>query len=378
MRILFLAFRDYFNPHVGGGDTYLNELAKGCARQGHEVTILSSTFQGSAQRQETKKLRILRLGSRLTMVLRVFTYYFTHLRGQFDVVVEEIMGGPRIPFFASLYMKERIIGVLQQRHKEIFRHEFSVPVFFCLSFLERFMVLLYRSNQLIVNSNRTKEDLRAIGYRTGNMHVIYPGLPKRFLHQSNRNFSFRHPRVVCLAKIRRYKLIDQAISAMKKAVEDRPDCELVIAGRSNELETDYEDELHRLVKELGLSRNVHFELNISENRKIDLLESSRALILSSAIEGFGIAIIEANSCGTPAITSDKVPAAVDGYNAMVVGCSDADSLSKAIVDIVSDEEKWKRLSSNSVEWAKQFTWTKSTERFAHLIEQFHGSCGEHL
>lgn len=368
MRILFLAFRDSFNPYLGGGDIYINELAKGCAERGHEVTILSSKFRESAPQEEVENVRIVRLGSGFTMFLRVFAYYFTHLRGQFDAVVEEVMGGPRVPFFASLYTKERVVGILQQRHKEIFQRQFSFPVTLFLSFLERFLVLLYRDNQLIVNSARTKEDLRAIGYYDRNMHVVYPGLPKYFLSLDKENLSSRQPRVVCLTKIRRYKLIDHAIRAMENAIKIRSDCELVIAGRSNEVEPGYEDELHGLVDELGLANNVRFELNISENRKIELLGSSRALVLPSAIEGFGIVVIEANACGTPAITSDRVPAAVDGYNATVVRCSDIDSLSNAIITIVSDSKKWKAMSDNSLKWANQFTWNKSVDQFLDLIE----------
>jgi hypothetical protein len=136
MRILFLAFRDSFNPYLGGGDIYINKLARGCAERGHEVTILSSEFRKSASQEEVENVRIIRLGSGFTMSLRVFAYYFTHLRGQFDAVVEEIMGGPRIPFFTPLYAKERVVGILQQRHKEIFQRQFSFPIALFLSLLE--------------------------------------------------------------------------------------------------------------------------------------------------------------------------------------------------------------------------------------------------
>ena len=134
-------------------------------------------------------------------------------------------------------MKKRLVGILQQRHKEIFRQQFSLPVATSLSILERFLVLLNKSNNLIVNSSKTQMELCAIGYKKENMFVVYPGLPNYFFHSNTPPFSSRKPMVICLTKIRRYKLIDDAIRAMQKVRETIPDCELVVAGRTNDFET---------------------------------------------------------------------------------------------------------------------------------------------
>ena len=84
---------------------------------------------------------------------------------------------------------------------------------------------------------------------------------------------------------------------MQKVRETIPDCELVVAGRTNDFEPNYENELRKLVTQLNLSEVVHFQMNVSESQKIELLKQSRALVLPSAIEGFGIVVIEANACG---------------------------------------------------------------------------------
>ncbi len=375
MRILFLAFRDPSNPYVGGGDIYVNELAKGCAKRGHSVTIVSSRFPGSRKEESVEGVHVVRVGDGFTMFARLIKHYFLHLRGKFDLVVEEIMGGPRAPFFARLYMNERLVGILQQRHKEIFRHQFSYPIASLFASLERFLALLYKDKLVIVNSSRTRKDLSGIGFPEDRMRIVYPGLSEWFLTTASTGSFTRFPRVVCLTKIRRYKLIDYAVRAMKDVCKTMPSCELVIAGRTNDVEPNYEEELRGLVEDLDLSGNVTFRKDIGETEKIELLRTSRALVLPSAIEGFGIVVIEANACGTPAIVSDRVPAdaAVDGRNAIVVPCFDVGSLSKAILSLMSDEEKWLRMSKDSVEWAKKFTWDASLDTFITLIEKDHGA-----
>jgi glycosyltransferase involved in cell wall biosynthesis len=369
MRILFLAYRDPTNPFNGGGDIYISELAKGCGKSGHKVTFLASKYRGAKEQENLGNLSVIRLGSKYTMFLSIFSYYFSHLRGNFDLIVEEVMGGPRIPFFAALYMKESIIGILQQRHKEIFRQQFSKPVAVLLSQLERFLALLYRNKKLVVNSEKTKEELRAIGYKPEKMYVIYPGIPNSILNVEIPPFSKRKQQVICLTKIRRYKLVDHAIRAMDNVCKTLPGSKLVVAGKTNDVEPKYETEIRQLVKELNLSSSVSFESNISENRKVELLKSSRALVLPSAIEGFSIVVIEANAFGTPAVTSDRVPAALNGKNAVVIPCFEVDSLSKAIISLLSDQKRWSGLSSGSFEFAKQFTWDASVYKFVSLIEK---------
>jgi glycosyltransferase involved in cell wall biosynthesis len=370
MRVLFLAFRDVSNPCNGGGDIYINELARGCAKKGHEVTFISSSFPGAKTKETVDNINVIRLGSNFTMFFEVFTFYFRFLRDRFDIIVEEVMGGPRIPFFSALYMKEKKVGILQQRHREIFHQQFPFLVASSLSLLERFLVLIYKNNNLIVNSARTKEDLRKIGYSEKKMHIIYPGLHNIFLNQKINDFSSRKEQVICLTKLRRYKLVNHAIQAMDNVREILPSCRLIVAGKSNDIDPEYETEIRHLVNKLNLKEVINFELNISEERKRSLLNSSRALILPSVIEGFSIVVIEANACGTPAVTSDRVPAAINGQNAVVTPCFDVNSMSKAIVFLLTDKEKWSDLSSKSVAFSKQFTWEKSVNKFDELIKSF--------
>src|SRR6266581_643421 len=134
MKILFLAYRDPLNPFGGGGDLYIGEIARGCARRGHQVTFISSMFPGGNSEEYADGMRIIRRGNGFTLFARIFTLYVKHLRGEFDVIVEEIIGGPRVPFFAASYMREAIIGIVQQRHREIFRYQLPFPIAQFLSF----------------------------------------------------------------------------------------------------------------------------------------------------------------------------------------------------------------------------------------------------
>jgi glycosyltransferase involved in cell wall biosynthesis len=367
LRLLVLAYRDPSNPFNGGGDVYINELAKGYASRGHSVTFFASRSKGSQSTDKIDNLNIVRLGNKFTMFVHLFFHYFKHFRGQFDLIVEEIIGGPRIPFFASFYMNEPIIGIIQQKHKELFRKQFSLPFYLFFSLLERSLVLFYREKQIIVNSARTLEDLRSLGYDNKKMHIIYPGLPENYFNIPIESYVERSRnllKIICLTKFRRYKNIHLVIEAVKKVHNSIPNCELIIAGKTNEVEPEYELELR---KQVGSLPYIAIEKDITESRKLELLRSSLVLVLPSTLEGFGIVVIEANACGTPAVTSDKVPAAVNGKNAIVTVSNNVDELTTAIIELLTNKEKWLLLSKGSSEWARHFTWNNSADQFTALL-----------
>ncbi len=370
MRILFLAYRDPMNPYIGGGDIYINEIAKGFAKRGHKVTFIASRFPGSTKEQFIDGLHIIRLGNRFNLTWKIFLLYFGQLRGKYDIVIEEIVGGPRFPFFAGVYMKESFIGILQQRHEHIFLHEFPFPIGNLLSLAEPLFGLLYKRRPLLVNSVGTKNDLRKIGFSEDKIWVAHPGLSQLFFSVEERGLEDRRFQVVCIAKPRRYKLIHHAILAMREVCKVIPECKLIVVGRTSDVDAKYEQSLHTLAREQGLPDNVCFRRDMSEDEKIRLLSSSRVLVLPSAVEGFGIVVIEANACGTPAVVSDRVPkdAAIDGHNATVFKCGDVKALSKGILTLMTDDRLWGAMSANSMRWARQFTWDRSINKLLDVVE----------
>src|SRR5437016_9505324 len=240
MKMLFFAFRDPLNPFSGGGDIYISEIAKGCVKRGHQVTFVSSSYDGSMNEENFDGIRIIRCGKGFSLVICVFLLNFRRLRGKFDVVIEEIIGGPRIPFFSRLYVRKSIVGILQQRHNEIFRYQLP-PVFNrLLSLIEPVFALLYHDNMIIVNSRRTLRDLENIGFQKDQMRVVYPGVDDEFSKVPRRDITVRANQLICIAKARRYKLVHHAILAMVNVCKEQPSMALVIAGRSSDVDRSYE------------------------------------------------------------------------------------------------------------------------------------------
>jgi glycosyltransferase involved in cell wall biosynthesis len=144
---------------------------------------------------------------------------------------------------------------------------------------------------------------------------------------------------------------------MPEVLASVPDAELVIAGTG-----DAKDGLAAYARELGVSSRVSFEGFVDERRKAALMASSWVFAMPSEMEGWGLTIIEANACGTPAV-GFPVPgvgeAIVDGVSGLLV--EDADSLAPVIVRVLHDERLRAELSRGAVMRAGEFSWDRATD-----------------
>ncbi|WP_373126557.1 glycosyltransferase family 4 protein [Bacteroides sp. HPS0048] len=95
------------------------------------------------------------------------------------------------------------------------------------------------------------------------------------------------------------KCLYESIEAFKILLPCYPDLQFWVAGQKG----DAWDELQQFIVGYGLQDNVKLLGEISEEEKVDLYQKCFCYIQPSRYEGFGLAIAEALSCGTPVITT---------------------------------------------------------------------------
>lgn len=366
MRVLFLATRDWYDPAAAGGDTVMWEFARFLASRGHAVTYVASSYAGSKKEEIVDGVKVVRLGGVPTLWLRTFTYYMRRCRGRFDVVVAEGFGGSRIPRWAPLYVKEPFITEWHQVHKELFSVQYPILLRPFLNLLERLTALIHRNTLIRAGTVEWRRAFQSLGFREENIFVVPPSISEDWVKGNSPN-PVSEPRIIWLGKFRRYKCPDHTIAALKHVVNRVPNAHLILAGRHGDIR--YEKKLQALARHLGVEKHVEFRFSISEAEKKDLLLKCRALLLPSSVEGFGIVALEANACGVPVIASSGVPESVvqHGYNGLRYPFGDIQALAKNIIRILTDNELHRKLSANSLSFAKKFMWSRIGSEFEKTI-----------
>ncbi|MFN0036634.1 MAG: glycosyltransferase family 4 protein [Saprospiraceae bacterium] len=131
--------------------------------------------------------------------------------------------------------------------------------------------------------------------------------------------------------------------------------------------------LEKLAEELGVRDCVEIHGALDDAATSALLHASDVFVMLSEntpdgdVEGFGIAILEANAAGLPAIGSRACgieDAIRDGFSGRLVNGHDAQELLSALKGILENHSVY---AANARLWAEGFTWQQKGKEYLRLI-----------
>lgn len=362
MKFLIFNWRDIKNPFAGGAEKYIHEIGRRLAKN-HDITLFTSRYPGSVEKEVIDGVEVIRKGGKFSIYIYAAIEYMKSLKErEYDVIIESING---VPFFTPVYSRKPVVSIIHHIVGwSIFKNELIFPLSVVGYLSERSIPIIYRNCRFIAVSNSTKKEIISFGIKEGNITVIPNGIN---LNHHDRPLHIKKsdtPEIVYFGRIKNYKRIDHIIKAFKIVKHAVHNANLVIAGKG-----DY-SYLKSLVKKLNLEDSVTLLGEISEEVKLKILSSAWIYVIASEKEGWGITVIEANACGTPAIAYN-VPGLRDsikhGYNGLLVKNRDIKALANSIIMVLTDDKLRKDLSKNAIEWAKRFSWDKSAEKFERIV-----------
>jgi glycosyltransferase involved in cell wall biosynthesis len=220
-------------------------------------------------------------------------------------------------------------------------------------------------DRIIAVSGRTADDLASIGVPREKITII----PNGFAGESIRAVGPASAiyDVAFAGRLIKDKHADVLLRACAEASQARP-LKVLIIGDGPERKA-----LEALTSELHLEDSVTFAGIVEESDLISSIKAARTFVLPSTREGFSITTLEALACGVPVITvngtrnsaQELVENKVTG---LVVGLSEKE-LSKAIIDILSDEPARKRMSDRCFKSIERYDWDVVAAR---LLECYSG------
>jgi len=128
------------------------------------------------------------------------------------------------------------------------------------------------------------------------------------------------------------------------------------------------DEARERLTAIAPAGAVVFENGVSDERYLELLRSSTAMVSACFDEGFGIPLIEALAAGTPLVVSDiDVFREVGGEAGTFFDPNSAEDFARAVTE-VDTPERWNELTELALTQSAVFSWDESARRLLHLIE----------
>ncbi|MDC0713691.1 N-acetyl-alpha-D-glucosaminyl L-malate synthase BshA [Stigmatella sp. ncwal1] len=162
------------------------------------------------------------------------------------------------------------------------------------------------------------------------LHRLFPGLRDD------------EPVLIHVSNFRPVKRIGDVVSVFARVHREHP-CRLVMIGDGPE-----RSPAERKVRELGLEERVAF-LGKQEHF-VELLAAADVFLLPSEQESFGLAALEALSCGIPVVASDigGIPEQVEhGTRGYLTPVGDVAAMAHHVLALVRDPEHWRLFSRNA-------------------------------
>ena len=201
--------------------------------------------------------------------------------------------------------------------------------------------------------NQEKESLLKLGVNLDKINIIDNGIvlknyqtdkQTRFLEKNGIKLN-ENPYLLNIGRIDPKKGIDLLLLVFSQLNKKYRNLMLVIVGTGPE---EYVKKMKEMVKKLGVQESVKFTGYVTEEEKIELLNSAKLFVVTSHSDVHTTTAIEAMAVGIPVvITKASDFPEIDSYEAGFTVESSQESVYNAIEELLDNEEKIKRFSKNA-------------------------------
>ncbi|MFC1646666.1 glycosyltransferase family 4 protein [Patescibacteria group bacterium] len=364
MRILILNWRDPNNPKSGGAEAVTIKHAGSWVKSGHSVVWLTSSHSQLNSTDNIDGVKIIRKCGTFTIYLFAPFYVLANHK-QIDLIIDQVHG---IPFFTPLYTRKKIIVFVHEVAGEIWDSMFAFPINLIGKMLEKLYLLIYRNYKFWTVSESTAQDLIKNGISKNNITIIKSAIDNVEIKNYKKE---KFPTYIYVSRLVKMKGIEDVIDAFSLISKKQTKSKLWIVGAG---EKKYTKSLLAKVKSLNLEKKVKFWGYVSDSKKYELLKRSHILLHASKKEGWGLVIMEAASCGVPAVVYDSSglrESVIHNKTGIVINKNLPEQLAQDALSLYGNKLLFDKLKINCMKQARMLTWEKSTAQSIALINSIY-------
>jgi phosphatidylinositol alpha-1,6-mannosyltransferase len=166
--------------------------------------------------------------------------------------------------------------------------------------------------------------------------------------------------ILTVGRLQRRKGQDTAIRSLPDLIRRFPDLLYAIVGEGEDL-----GHLEATVESLHLQDHVMLMGKLDDDELMRCYQQCDLFLLpnravGSDIEGFGMVLLEAQSCARPVLagkSGETREALVDGKTGWLVSCETSEALSRSLGEVLGDPDLLKTMGDAGREWVvKNFDW----------------------
>ncbi len=177
------------------------------------------------------------------------------------------------------------------------------------------------------------------------------------------------PKLITVGSLSQRKGQHNVIKKLPELIKIYPSIHYHMVGILTE-----KDKLAELANNLKVMDYITFHGEVSQEHLISMLRNSDIFVMLSEetaqgdVEGFGIALLEANYMGVPTIGSKNcgIEEAIDNYKSgILIDPNNLEDFSMALFEILKNKKNY---VENAHKWALEHTWEKCIENYLKMLK----------
>jgi len=240
----------------------------------------------------------------------------------------------------------------------------------------------HKATLIITVSQHAKKDIMdALKLPADRIRVIYEAAGEEYqlisdqaiLSRMRAHYGLKGRYILYLGGLDQRKNVLQLVRAfahLHKRIGD-PELQLLIAGNPDKQRGSLFPDPRPLAADLGITDQIIYRF-VEEEDKPAIYSGASVFVFPSLYEGFGLTPLEAMSCGTPVICSNRtsLPEVV-GDAAIVLDPDDIHEMVESMYSVLTNSTLRADLQVRSLQRATQFNWSKTaSETIATFEEAF--------
>ena len=269
-----------------------------------------------------------------------------------------------MPFFTPLWAQIPSFLFIHQLAREVWWYESRFPINALGYALEPWYLRPYRRTPAFTVSQSTITDLRRLGFR-GAITLVPNGIEPISIGGVSRA---TRPTFIYVGRLAPSKRVHDILQAFAGVSREMAGACLWLIGEGDPA---YLQRLRQLAASLSIAGQVEFCGRVGASEKHRRMAQAHALLMTSVREGWGLVVMEAAACGTPAIVYD-VPGLRDSVQTektgLVVPPAPA-QLAAAMRRLIDDPALQQRLGTAARQWSRSFSYDRSAPLMREAISR---------
>lgn len=369
----------YFAFTRGGDVNVCYNLTKQFTKLGHNVTILTTTFDYNREDTDTiQNLTMVPIEYKFNLALFIYSPQMKEWLKQniekYDIIhLHELRSYQNN--IVTKYAKKYDIPYILQPHASTPKNVNKSLIKYAYDFVYGNDIMKNATTTIAVSQEEAHYD-RLMNAR--DVRVIYNGmnledfenLPPKGTFKKKCNIE--SPYILYLGRMDELKGINHVIEAFSMLPSEYSDYKLVIAGKI----TDYKKELDKIIMERNLENRVIFTGFVKEEDKISIYRDAELFVNPvKYMGGVSITVFESLLSNTPVIVTPESGELVEKMDAgTVIEYGDVKSLKNEIINSLEDKNLRKKQVSNAQKYIREnLDWESVSKK---ILDVYREALGE--